>query len=195
MPWGIRLHPKNTQKKGEMKVWIRCARHVQVAHFTLHHRGGTLLLLSMWAKRVPRVGCLGVFICVRALPVPRHFWLGCACLDSGFGFTPLFLAGVVGVCVCLFACSPCTPPLLFWVCGVCVWVRVLAFTPPIQDGLLGYVCWCARFACTLPILAGVSGVCWSAVALHLPPCCGPLCVFCAFQVCGTRWPVFLGTCP
>ena len=38
-----------------MKVWVGCARGVQVAYVTLHHRGCTLVPPSTWAKRVPRV--------------------------------------------------------------------------------------------------------------------------------------------
>ena len=37
-----------------MKAWVRCARGVQVANVTLHHRGCTLVPSSTWAKRVPR---------------------------------------------------------------------------------------------------------------------------------------------
>ena len=55
MPWDIRWHPKTTKKEGEMKVWVGCARGVQVAYVTLHHRGCTLVPPSTWAKRVPRV--------------------------------------------------------------------------------------------------------------------------------------------
>ena len=44
-----------TKEGGEMKVWVRCARGVQVAYVTLHHRGCTLVLPSTWAKQVPRV--------------------------------------------------------------------------------------------------------------------------------------------
>ena len=38
-----------------MKVWVLCARGVQVASVTLHHRGCGLVPPSTWAKRVPRV--------------------------------------------------------------------------------------------------------------------------------------------
>ena len=38
-----------------MKVLVGCARDVQVAYVTLHHRGCTLVPPSTWAKRVPRV--------------------------------------------------------------------------------------------------------------------------------------------
>ena len=39
-----------------MKVWVGCARGVQVAYVTVHHTGCTLVPPSTWAKRVPRVG-------------------------------------------------------------------------------------------------------------------------------------------
>ena len=38
-----------------MKVWVRCARGVQVAYVTLRHRGCTVVPPATWAKRVPRV--------------------------------------------------------------------------------------------------------------------------------------------
>ena len=47
--------------------------------------------------------------------------------------------------------------------------------PPLAD-VSGCVCWCAPSACTPPFLAGVCGVR-------------------AARVCGTRWPLLLGTCP
>ena len=55
MPWRIRLQHKTPKREGEMKVWVRCARGVQVAYFTLHHSGCTLVSPSSWAKQVPRV--------------------------------------------------------------------------------------------------------------------------------------------
>ena len=45
-----------------MKVSVRCARGVQVAYFTLHHTGCTLLSPSTWAEQVPR-GVVGVVEC------------------------------------------------------------------------------------------------------------------------------------
>ena len=50
-------------------------------------------------------------------------------LDSGFGVHPHIQAGVFG-CVCLCARFSCNPPILAGVCGFGVWVRVLAFGPP-----------------------------------------------------------------
>ena len=75
-----------------------------------------------WARVVagPRLswlGCWGVRVCVRAPLVPRHSWLGYACLGSGFGCAPPLLAGLLG-CACLCVRSACTPPLLAGVCCV-----------------------------------------------------------------------------
>ena len=61
---GDSVTPKTTKKAGEMRVWVRCARGVQVAYFTLHHTGCTLESPSTWAKRVPRIrpaGCRSRF--------------------------------------------------------------------------------------------------------------------------------------
>ena len=44
-----------------MKVQVRCARGVQVAYVTLHHRGCTLVPPSTWAKRVRRASMRGPF--------------------------------------------------------------------------------------------------------------------------------------
>ena len=51
---GFGCNRKPPKTMVEMKVWVRCARGVQVAYFTLHHRGCTLVLPSTWAKRVRR---------------------------------------------------------------------------------------------------------------------------------------------
>ena len=69
--------------------------------------------------------CVGV----RAPLASCHSWLGCAVwvcvLGLGFRLRPATPGRVVGVCVCLCACSACTPPLLAGVCsvGVCAWAR------------------------------------------------------------------------
>ena len=74
----------------------------------------------------------GVRGCVRAPPVPRHFWLGCAVWVCVLGLklrrcpaTPGW--GVWG-CACLCARSVYIPPLLAGLCGVgvCASARVLA---------------------------------------------------------------------
>ena len=57
----------------------------------------------------------------RANPANPGWGLGCVCLGTGFGFAPLFLAGV---------------------CGVCGWAWVLGCIPPIRAGVLGRVCLC-----------------------------------------------------
>ena len=96
-----------------------------------------------------------VCVCVRALPLPCHSWLGCVawvCL-FGLGFrlrseTP---GWGVGVCLCLCARSESTPPLLAGACGmgVCVWALVSA--APRHSSL------------------GCSGVCVFVCALRLCP--------------------------
>ena len=78
-----------------------------------------------------------VFLCAHSA-YPRRIlpWgLRCACLGTGWGFTP---------------------PNLAWVSDVRL---VLGFgcTPPILAGVLGCVCWCACSTRTLPFLAWVCG--------------------------------------
>ena len=126
----------------------------------------------------------GVFGCVcadvRAPPVPRHSWLGCAVwvcvLGLGFRLRPATPGWGFWVCVCWCACSSCTPPLLAGVCGVGVCARARVLAPP-------RLSWLGRVVCGL------------AVAWHLFLCRGSLCVVRAARVCGTRWPLWLGTCP
>ena len=135
-------------------------------------------------------GVCGVGGCVwvRVSATLSQYWMGCS-----------------GVSVCVRAA--CMPPVLAGVCGVCVWVRVLAFIPPLLAEVLGPSCLCARSACTLPVLAGVCGAgvcawvrvpaapchswlgCWGSglvVAWHLLPCRCSLPVVRPSRVCGTR---------
>ena len=143
----------------------------------------------------PLPGVLGsVCVCVRALLVPRHSWLGCAvwvcALWLWFWLLPATPGWGARVCVCLCARSACYPPLLAGVFG-CVCVCVRAPLVPRQSWLgsavwvcvfgLGFrlrpatpcwgagvcVCLCARSACTPPLPAGmcVVGVCvWARVS-------------------------------
>ena len=71
------------------------------------------------------LGC--VCACVRAPPLARHSWLGCAVPACVFGLgllqRPTFAGCGVWVCVCLCARSACTPPLPAGVCDVGVCVR------------------------------------------------------------------------
>ena len=148
------------------------------------------------------VCAVGVCAWARVSAAPRHSWPGCW-----------------GVCVCLCACSACTPPLLAGVRGVggCAWALVSAAPRHSWLGCWGVcVCLCACSACTPPLLAGVCGVgvcvwarvsaaprhswlrflvCGFGVAWHLSLCRGSLRVVRAARVCGTRWPLLLGTCP
>ena len=145
-------------------------------------------------------GVCGVGVRVWALvsAAPRHSWLqccglcalvcalrlspatpgsgvrcGCMCLGSGLGCALPLLAGFLG-CACRCACSPCTAPLLARVCGlgVCARARVSAVS---RHSWLGFV------------------VCGLAVSWNLFLWRGSLRVVCAAQICGTRWPLLLGT--
>ena len=85
---------------------------------------------------------------VRALPVPRLSWLGCAAwvcvLGLGFWLRPATPGLAVGLLVCSCARSACTLPLLAGVrgVGVCVWARVSAAP---RHSWLG----CALWVCVL----------------------------------------------
>ena len=109
-------------------------------------------------------------------------------------FTPTILAGVLAS-VCLWSLSAANPPVLAGPLGVrvCAWVRILA--PP-RHSWLG--CWgvCVRMR-TPPVprdtwLGFV--VCPLKVAWHPLPCRGSLHVVRDSRVCGSRWPLLLGTC-
>ena len=141
------------------------------------------------------LGC--VCVCVRALLVPRHSWLGCAVwvcvLGPGFRLRPATPGWGVGVCVCLCACSACTVPILaglsgvgvcawarvstalrlswLWCWGVCVFVCALRLYP--ANPGLGAQCRCVRlyssFGSAPPILAWLLGcVCVCVRALLVP---------------------------
>ena len=91
------------------------------------------------------LGC--VCICVPALLVPRHSWLGCGVWVCVFGLwlrlRPAALGWSVGMCVCVCARSACTPQLLAGVggVGVCAWFRVSAAPRHSWRGCWG-VCVC-----------------------------------------------------
>ena len=129
-------------------------------------------------------GCAGV----RAPPVPRLPWLGCAAwvcvLGLGFRLRPATPGWGVRLCVCSCARSPCTLPLLAGVhgVGVCVlarvstaprhswlgcalWVCVLGFGFWLRPATPGWGLWCLGWL--LP------GICWCAM-VH--------CVLCALSV-------------
>ena len=97
-------------------------------------RCGSVCLGSGFGCAPPLLGrVLGcVCVCVRAPPVPRHSWLGCAVwvcvLGLRFRLRPATPGLGVGLCVCLCAHCACTLPLPAGVCGVgvCAWARVLA---------------------------------------------------------------------
>ena len=141
------------------------------------------------------LGC--VFACVRAPPVPRLSWLGCAMwlcvLGLGFQLRPATPGWAVGLCVCSCARSACTLPLLARVrgVGVCVWARVsaaplhswpgcwavcvLVCALRLQPATLGWgarcgcVCLGSGFGCGPPLLAGVLGCVCAGVGAPLAP--------------------------
>ena len=157
-----------------------------------------------------------------ASPGPRLSWLGCCgvcvCLCASSACTPPLPARVHGVGGCAWAWVSAAPRHSCPGCwGVCVFVCALRLYPATPG--LGVRCRCAclglGFDCAPPLMAGVSGcvcacvraplvprlswlgfvVCWFGVAGHLSLCRGSLRVVRAAQVCGTRWPLLLGTCP
>ena len=132
-------------------------------------------------------GVLGfVCVCVRALLVPRHSWLGCAAsvcvLGSWFRLRPATPGWGVRVCMfvcalCLYPATPgwgvrcgraclgssfgCAPPTPGWGvrCGcVCLGSGLGCAPPLLAAGVAVCVCLCVRSACTPPLLAGVFGV-------------------------------------
>ena len=141
---------------------------------------------------------------VRAPPVPRHSWLGCAAwvclLGLGFRLRPTTPGWGVGLCVCWCGRSACTPPLLAGVraVGVCVWAQVsaaprhswlgctgvcvLVCVPPWYPATpcWGVRCWCvclgSGFGCAPPLLAGVLGcACLCACSPSTPPLLAGVC--------------------
>ena len=113
---------------------VVCALRLYPAFSGSAVRCGCVCLGSGFGCAPPLLaGVLGcVCVCVRALFVPRHSWLGCAVwvcvLGLGFWLRPATPGWAVGLCVCLCARSACTPPLLAGVCGVlvCAWAPFLA---------------------------------------------------------------------
>ena len=88
--------------------------------------------LVVAAPRSSWLGCWGVRVCVRALLVPRHSWLGWAVsvgvFGLGFWLRPASPGWGVGVFLCFCARPACTPLFLAGLCGVsvCAWARVSA---------------------------------------------------------------------
>ena len=163
-------------------------------------------------------GC--VCVCLRALLVPRHLWLGCAvcvCLLTFRFWLCLATPGWgVGFCVRLCSRSSCRPPLLAGVCGVgvCVWARdsvaprhswlgccgvavllsVLRLYPatPGCGVRCGFVCLGSGFGCAPPLLAGVLGC--ACICVRAPLVLRPswlAVVVCGF---GVAWHLFLCRC-
>ena len=144
----------------------------------------------------------------------------CVCLCTRSACTPPFLAWVGGVGVCAWARVSAAPRHSWLGCwGVCVFVCALRLYPatPGWGVWCGCVCLGSGFGCALPLLAGVLGcvcvcvraplvprhswlgcaawVCGLGVVWHPFPCRGSLRVMRGARVCGTHWPLSLGTCP
>ena len=138
-----------------------------------------------------------VCLCVRAAcTLPILAGVRGACVSVPYlAFTPPILARVLGR---LYSCarSACTPPVLAGVCGVgvCAWVLFPAAVRHFWLGCWG-VCVCVR-APPVPRLSLLGFVvCVLGVVWHLLQCRGSLRVVRASLVCGTWWPLLLGTCP
>ena len=103
----------------------------------------------------------------------------------------------VGVCGCFCARFACTPPFLTGVRGVDVWAWARVSVAPRHSwlGRRGVLCACV----CAPLVPRHSWlgfvVCGFGVVWHLYRCLGSLRVVLAAHVCGTRWPLLLGTCP
>ena len=112
---------------------------------------------------------------VRAAPVPRHSWLGCAAWVCVFGLG--------------FRLRPATPG---WGVGVCVLVCVHPLYPATPGWAVrrGCVCLGSGFGCAPPLLAGVLGCVCAGVRAPLAPrhsllgCAAWVCVFgLGFRLC------------
>ena len=155
--------------------------------------------LGFWLRPATPGWVVGVcvFVCVLPLYPATPGWCvlrGCVCLGSGFGCAPPLLAGMLG-CVCAGVHAPLVPRHS-WL-GVrrgCVCLDSgFHCAPPLLAGVLGCVC---AGVCAPPVpchswLGFV--VCGLAVSSHLFLCRGSLRVVRAARVCGTRWPLLLGT--
>ena len=153
---------------------------------------------------------VGVCVCVRAPPVPRQSWLGCAVwvcvLGLGFRLRPAISSWGVGVCVLV-----CAPRLylhnrgrdLWCVCvgsgfgfhpanpgsgvGACVFMCALCLYPAITGSGVRWGCVCLGlgFGCALPFLAAVLGcVCLCARSASTPPILAEVRGVCALRQIG-----------
>ena len=194
---GFRLRPATPGWGVGVCVFV-CALHLYPATPGWGLRCGCVCLGLCFGCAPPLLaGVLGcVCVCLRALLVARHSWLGCAvwvCVLPPLLSLRHPIPGL-GVCVCLCACSTCTPPLLAGLCGVgvcvwafasaapryswpgcwgvCVFVCALCLYPATPGCVVrcGCVCLGSGFGCAPPLLAGVLGcVCVFVCALRLYP--------------------------
>ena len=128
--------------------------------------------VCVWARvssapRHPWLGCRGVcvLVCVLLLYAASAgpgVWLGCVCLDSGFGCAPALLAWVLG-CVCarvraLLAACHSWLGCVVWVCVFCLGSRLRPATPRWGLCCVGWLlrdtCLCAVVPCVLCALSG-----------------------------------------
>ena len=161
--------------------------------------------VRVWARvsAAPLLSWLGfwgscVFVCaLRSYPATPGWgvWCGCVCLGSDFGCAPPLLAGLMG-CVCVRVRALLVPRDSWLRCAarVCLLGLKFCLRPAIPGWGVG-VCVFVCALCLWPTTPGCSFVvCWLGVALHLFLCRGSLRVGRAQPVCGTRWPLSLGTC-
>ena len=157
-----------------------------------------VLGLGFWLRPATPGWGDGVFVCSLRLYPATPGWgvrCGCVCFGSGFGCPPPLVAGMMG-CVCACVHSPLVLRHSWGVrCGCVCMGWGFGCAPPQLAGVLGCVCACVR-APLVPRLSSLgSVVCGFGVAWHLFLCLGSLRVVRAARVCGTQWPLLLGTCP
>ena len=109
----------------------------------------------------------GVWVSLRAPPVPPWLVSAILCSVAGFGFSPPILVRVCGVCVsgfgvCFHPANPCRGV------GVCVLLCALARYPAKHGWSLPDVCLGIIFGFILPFLAWARGVCVWVQALLSP---------------------------
>ena len=173
------------------------------------------------APRHSWLGCwpVSVLACaLRLYPATPGWGVGvCVCLFARSACTPPLLPGVCGVGVCASARVLAAPRNSWLGCwGLCAFAYALLFysATPGWGVRRGRVCLGSGFGCAPPLLAGASGfvcpcvraplvprhswlgfvVCGCGVACHLLLCGGSLRVARAARVCGSPWPLLLGTC-
>ena len=171
----------------------------------LHSWLGCAVSMGMfvsWPRLRPATPGWGAGVCLCALllypAIPGWGVLcGCVCFGSGFGCAPPLLPRALGsVCLCVRTALVTRHPWL----ECAVWVCVLGFRFRLRPATPGWGVWVCVCVCVrAPPVPRHSWlrfvVCWLGVAWHLFLCPGSCRVVRAALVCGTRWPLLLGTCP